>query len=134
MAKIKKFAKDYITKVLRKIEKKRRESSSGKNGASSAVVNDDHMDESPGDSSLAQAALDDIMDMEVGDDGDDLQDEHFSLQEPSPEETPDGSRSSPHENNVTPSQLPSTLDSIGPHTPDSDHDWADGSRIAVGHE
>ncbi|KAK7688537.1 hypothetical protein QCA50_008075 [Cerrena zonata] len=107
-----------------KIEKKHHKPSGGKNGDSSATANDDHADDMQDNSSLEQAALDDIMDIDGDEDGDELQTEHVSPEELSPDEPPNGSRSSTHENKLTPSQIPLTLDSRGPHASDSDHDWA----------
>lgn len=63
--KIKKFAKEYIAKVLRKLEKKRRESGGGSTPAASASASTPPETEA----SLA-ATVADVMDLDGDDDGD----------------------------------------------------------------
>ena len=90
-----------------------------------ATNDSSHSQDDHGDINLEQAALDDIMDIEGEEDGDEVQDENVSPGEPSPDDQPlDGSRISLHENDASPGQPPSTLDTTGPQISDSDHDWA----------
>lgn len=139
MAKIKKFAKEYISKILHKIEKKRRGSSDGKNGESSTMAtstpDDEGADNLAGDISLQEAALDDIMDIDEDDDYDDVvQEDHVSPDEPSPEESVSEPRNPVPENGD--SSLPGSLklNTNGFHISHSDHDWAGTPQIVVGPE
>ncbi|CAL1698157.1 unnamed protein product [Somion occarium] len=137
-AKIKKFAKEYIVKVLRKMEKKRRESSSGKNGESSSMTTstpDDLPGEDlHGDNSLPDISLEDVMDIDGGDYNGQTYNEEPSPEEPSPEGQED-SHSSVSSRDPIRFKLRTTIDPRRHRSSDSDHDWAGtSSRIAVGLE
>ena len=68
--KIKKFAKEYIAKILRKLDKKRRESGGGSGPAPAASTSTSTSTPTETEASLA-ATVADVMDLDGPDDGDD---------------------------------------------------------------